>query len=116
MTDNNITITGSAFVTGLPCGDSEPTTMRRAAEELIVRNFIGMVTFDMLITNGHEPNRFIQGVFDGTWFDTKSFKVVTPAASIIDRQNQFFRDNPEMLQNSVLSTEAVAEMLEPETA
>jgi len=116
MIENNITITGSAFVTVLPYTDGDPTSMKMTADELIARNFIGTVTFDMLIANGHEPNRFIQGVFDGTWFDMKSFKVFTPADSIIDRQNQLFRNHPELLQVSALSADAIIEFLDPEPA
>lgn len=96
--------------------DGSRSYMNRVAEMLVARNFTGTVTFDLLLTHGLESNRFIRGVFDGTWFDMKSFSVYEAPTSIKERQNQYFRDHPKLLDVSVLSSGQVKEFLNPESA
>ena len=75
------------------------------ASELKRKQYSGEVLFDLLCTNGNNPNRFISIFFNGSNFENKSVKALDkPSMFIINEQSDFYSNNQEFICNSVLSS------------
>ena len=74
------------------------------AEKLRESQYKGKIIFDLLISNGLSSDRFYEAYFDGYKFDLKSFvKKTDVPPSIIDISNNFYNNNLQFLENSVLT-------------
>ncbi|WP_139365679.1 type II toxin-antitoxin system RnlB family antitoxin [Shouchella patagoniensis] len=70
-------------------------------------DFSGRLLFDLLASNGHAPNRFIEGKVVNGRFETSSFKIVNHIDLEIKKETfNYFMDNMQELENSVLNNAA----------
>lgn len=70
---------------------------------LCAKNFKGKIIFDLLLSNGNEPNRFIESYFDGIYFDDSTFKIAKVDNIIEEFSLNFFHNNLNLLNNSILN-------------
>ncbi len=62
------------------------------------------VLFDLLLSNGEESNRFVQGYFDGEKIAYSSLKCISiDNAEELKQINQFYKSKFAYLNNSVLT-------------
>ena len=73
-------------------------------KDLAERNFKGYILFDLLLSNGNEYNRFLEGYFDGESFDSASFKCPRLKHGVERDSLLFFKRNQEYLDKGVLSS------------
>ncbi|WP_208402057.1 type II toxin-antitoxin system RnlB family antitoxin [Halalkalibacterium halodurans] len=72
-------------------------------EEEMESEFRGKVLFDLLLSNGLTSNRFLEAEFDGGKFQYTSIKPVGNLDNLIKKESiTFYRENIDLLQNSVL--------------
>lgn len=67
--------------------------LRDVRDELIKRNIVGEILFDLYNTNGQTSNRFVKIEFDGQSFKRETFTIVNAEIldkHILDKQNQKF--------------------------
>lgn len=75
-------------------------------KECKIKNKPVLVIFDLLCSNGNEWNRFVSLRFDGTKFIHQSFNVLSNddvMPNIIDTQQSYFTQHPEIIKSSVLN-------------
>ena len=85
-----------------------------SAIAIILENqrFKGEVLFDLLALNGLAQNRFVSIKFDGHSFNRASLAVESSVAtSLIAEQNTLAKNDIGFLQNTVLSSEEIADFL-----
>lgn len=62
------------------------------------------ILFDLLLSNGENFNRFVEGYFDGAKISFDSLSVIDlPTETNLSRINSFYRKNPSVLNNGVLT-------------
>ncbi|MEK5428290.1 type II toxin-antitoxin system RnlB family antitoxin [Cytobacillus sp. FSL R7-0680] len=72
-------------------------------EKELNSQFQGKVLFDLLLSNGLTSNRFLEAEFDGRKFQYSSIKPVMNLDDLIKNESiHFYRENHDLLQNSVL--------------
>ncbi|WP_179863436.1 MULTISPECIES: type II toxin-antitoxin system RnlB family antitoxin [Bacillus] len=65
--------------------------------------FEGKVLFDLLLSNGISPNRFLEVEFDGYQFVDSSFRALENVDVLIrETSGTFYRNRPDYLANSIL--------------
>jgi len=75
------------------------------SQKLRFENYFGEVIFDLLCVNGNNPNRFISIFFNGKDFDKSTVKLIErPEKIIIEMQTKFYKEHPQYISNSVLSS------------
>lgn len=73
-------------------------------KDLIERKYIGNVIFDLLLSNGNNYNRYIEANFDGTCFNSNSYELIeSPKLELKKKSLNFYRENINFLENSILS-------------
>jgi hypothetical protein len=71
--------------------------------DLATKKYSGIVLFDLLLCNGMNSNRYIEMVFDGEHFDIFTSRVLKKPSEMIEEFiNQYLKNKPLLLQNSVL--------------
>lgn len=100
-----------AVVTATP--DFNPLEKLKSIEkELNLSNYEGSVVFDLFARNGLSSNRFVAISFDGYRFDRKSFRVLwNTDENLKIEQDFFFRNDPNFLKGSVLSSFEVRQFM-----
>ncbi|CAB1220853.1 type II toxin-antitoxin system RnlB family antitoxin [Acinetobacter bouvetii] len=83
--------------------------LKLISAELEERKFQGTVTFDLLVLNGIEDNRFISMYFDGKKFDKSTICIQSHIKTNLEiEQNSFFKNNIDLLAHSVLSSKEIS--------
>lgn len=82
-----------------------PTDFLSSIEhDLIENNYIGDVIFDLLLANGNNYNRYLKAKFDGKVFKSDSYTLIEdPKYELKKRSLDFYRDNINFLENSIIS-------------
>lgn len=81
---------------------SPTSQMTRITDELNKNNFNGVIIFDCLLNNGLGSQRLFEVIFDSKFNDINhiSEELLNKVNSIL---NQFYIDNNQLLENSILS-------------
>ncbi|WP_455548614.1 type II toxin-antitoxin system RnlB family antitoxin [Dryocola clanedunensis] len=94
---------------------SNPLSCLKSIEECLMHEaFTGNVLFDLLCSNGMEPNRFAKLFFDGRSFLRNTFSIIAECDlpyRILDRQNEYFSENLSILGESVLSETEISKII-----
>lgn len=64
------------------------------------------VLFDLLLSNGENYNRFVEGFFDGKTVKQESLKIVDIAGKELELINKHYAGKARILNNSVLTPSA----------
>ena len=67
------------------------------------KKYVGNIIIDLLLSNGKSKNRYIQIYFDGDDFDLNSAKTLKANEMLKNKSLNYYAENPELLQNSVLN-------------
>lgn len=74
-------------------------------------SFSGEVFVDMLLRNGNISTRFLSIYFDGQKFKTNKAKVIKDKNILLTLEDNFYKKNPQLIENSILSREEKQELL-----
>lgn len=91
--------------------DASIKTDSKIAEKLKSISYRGNVMVDMLLKNGNISTRFLSIFFDGQKFKTNKAKVIKDKNILLTLEDNFYKKNPQLIENSILSREEKQELL-----
>ena len=74
-------------------------------------SYKGDVNIDMLLKNGNISTRFLSIFFDGKKFKTNRAKVIENTNDFVSMGKKFYKQNPHIIENSILSCNEKWEIL-----
>jgi hypothetical protein len=81
-------------------------------DDLVSRDFNGIVYIDLLLSNGLNSRRFFKSKYDGNKLKPKLIsKADAIPEEVIDRSNQYFCAHKELLELSILTNSAKQTLL-----
>jgi len=91
--------------------DASIKSDREVIDKLKKLSFKGEVLVDMLLKNGNVSTRFLSVFFDGDTFKTNKAKVLKDKSKFISLEEDFYKEHPEIIKNSILSRNEKQELL-----
>jgi hypothetical protein len=85
------------------------TYLNEVERELFAQGFCGEIIFDLLAANGNTSRRFLRIVFDGKrlhWLKAKALRVDSIEKETFSFCQRFYAENVDVLNKSVMSTDA----------
>lgn len=91
--------------------DASLKTDSQIIEKLKNLSYKGDVSIDMLLKNGNISTRFLSIFFDGEKFKTNRAKIIEDRNKLLSIGNIFYKQNPHIIENSILSSNEKWEIL-----
>ena len=78
--------------------------IREVAGQLVSRNYIGLVLFDLLLSNGINDRYYVLN-FNGSQFEYKTLRKLNIISNkIYNTSNNYYRNNLSLLESSILTS------------